>query len=154
MYLSTRMKAFLFLILIGILGGIVPLLTKVALTEFNSHQVLFIRFGMGAVLIIPLLLKYIKHVSIKKIVTILPAGLLFSGNVFFFVVGVQYTTGIVSQLLYLLAPVFVSIIGYFILKEKISWRRIFSMAICFGGSSLLIIRSIQGGNLIRSIGTF
>jgi drug/metabolite transporter (DMT)-like permease len=152
--MSTRIKAILVLIGAGVLGGIAPLFMKVALKEFNSYQILFVRFGVAVILIIPLLIQHLKKITFTQVKLIIPAGLLFSGNVFFFVVGVQYTTSIVSQLFYLLTPVIVSLVGYFLFREKISIRRIISMVICFAGSLLLILRSLQGNNLIRSIGTF
>lgn len=153
MQLSTRTKAILALIVTGILGGIAPLFMKVALKEFDSYQILFIRFGLATLLVLPLLAKHLKRITIKKSAYIIPSGLLFTGNVFFMVVGIRYTTSIVSQLFYLLTPVIVSLVGYFLFKERISTRRILSMVVCFGGSTLLIMRSVQGGALVNSIGT-
>lgn len=153
MKVSTRMKAIGALIVVGILGGIAPLLMKVALREFDSYQILFIRFGLATFLIFPLLLNSFKKIPFKKSLLIIPSGLLFTGNVFFMVVGIQFTTSIVSQLFYLLTPVIVSLVGYFLFKERISNRRILSMVICFAGSTFLILRSVQGGTLINSIGT-
>lgn len=153
MQLSTRTKAIGALVLTGILGGIAPLFMKVALVEFNSYQILFIRFGLATFLVLPLLFKYLKKITLKKSLLIIPSGLLFTGNVFFMVVGIQYTTSIVSQLFYLLTPVIVSFVGYALFKDRISAKRILSMVICFGGSTLLILRSVQGGALINSIGT-
>ncbi len=154
MHLSTRVKALLALVVVGFLGGVAPFFMKVALKEFNSYQILFLRFAMATLTIIPLLISQIKTFSLKKIKYVIPSGLLFTSNVFFFVVGVQYTTTIVSQLFYLLAPVIVSLLSYFLFREKVSVRRIISMVICFGGSSLLVLRSVEGGALIKSIGTF
>lgn len=158
MHLSTRMKAIFVLMLIGVLGGIAPLFMKIALKKLSSYQILFIRFGIATFLILPLLGKYFHTLTLKKDVFkklgyIFPSSLLFSGNVFFFVIGVQYTTSIVSQLFYLLTPVVVSLIGYLLFREKISVQRIISMIVCFGGSSLLIVRSVQAGELIHSIGS-
>ncbi|MFZ2025967.1 MAG: DMT family transporter [Microgenomates group bacterium] len=153
MKVSTRMKAIGALIIVGILGGIAPLLMKVALREFDSYQILFIRFGLATLLVFPLLLNSFKKIPFKKSLLIIPSGLLFTGNVFFMVVGIQFTTSIVSQLFYLLTPVIVSLVGYFLFKDRISNRRILSMVICFAGSTFLILRSVQGGTLINSIGT-
>jgi len=155
MHLSIRLKAVIALMIVGVIGGIAPLLMKVALKEFNPYQILFLRFGIVVLLISPILVKHLLETSFKKLVNmIMPAGLLYSVNVLFFALGVQYTTGIVSQLLYLLTPVLVSLIGYFLLKETISSKRIMSIIICFGGSSLLIFRSVQANYLVQSIGTF
>lgn len=153
MKVSTRTKAIGALVITGVLGGIAPLFMKVALKEFSSYQILFIRFGLATLLVIPLLFKHLKRFTFKKSLLIIPSGLLFTGNVFFMVVGIQYTTSIVSQLFYLLTPVIVTLVGYFLFKERISSRRILSMAICFGGSTVLILRSVQGGELVSSIGT-
>jgi drug/metabolite transporter (DMT)-like permease len=153
MNLSTRTKAIYALVLTGILGGIAPLLMKIALKEFSSIQIVFVRFGLASLLVIPLLRYHHKSISFKKLTQTLPAGLLFSGNIFFMIIGLQYTTSIVSQLFYLLTPVFVSLIGYILFREKISARRVLSMIVCFAGSTLLILRSIGSSNLIHSIGT-
>lgn len=153
MNLSIRTKAICALVLTGILGGIAPLLMKIALREFSTIQIVFVRFGLASLLVIPLLRYHYKSVSFKKLMQTLPAGFLFSGNIFFMIIGLQYTTSIVSQLFYLLTPVFVSLVGYLLFREKISARRILSMVVCFAGSTLLILRSIGNSNLIHSIGT-
>ena len=154
MHLSSRTSAIFALIMTGILGGVSSLFMKVALKEFNSYQILFIRFGIATLLIIPLFVKHLKVITTKTLRSLIPAGILFSINVLFFVVVIQYTTSVVSQLFYLLVPVFVSLFSYFLFKEKISLKRIVSMIICFGGSSLLILESIKGSSLVHSIGTF
>lgn len=153
MKLSIRTKAIGALIATGILGGIAPLFMKIALKELGASEIVFIRFFIASILIIPLLFHHLKKMTFRKLLMTVPAGLLFSGNIFFYIIGLQYTTSIVSQLLYLLSPVFVSIITYILFRERISLRRIVSMIICFSGSTLLIVRSIGGSHLINSIGT-
>jgi len=154
MNLSTRVKAIMVLIIDGILGGFAPLFMKIALKELNPYQVLFLRFTIAALLTTPLIIIHLKKITIKKIMFIIPAGLLFSANVFFMIIGIQYTTSIVSQLFYLLTPVFVSFICFVVFKERVSWRCVLSMLICFSGSMVLIFQSIVGNGLIHSIGTF
>ena len=119
MHLSSRTSAIFALIMTGILGGVSSLFMKVALKEFNSYQILFIRFGIATLLIIPLFVKHLKVITTKTLRSLIPAGILFSINVLFFVVVIQYTTSVVSQLFYLLIPVFVSLFSYFLFKEKI-----------------------------------
>lgn len=149
-----RAKAICALVLTGILGGFAPLFMKIALKEFNPYQVLFLRFSIAALLTTPLIIMHFKKITIKKVKFIIPAGLLFSANVLFMIVGIQYTTSIVSQLFYLLTPVFVSFIYLVVFKEHISLRRFLSMLVCLSGSIMLIFRSTQGSSLIHSIGTF
>ena len=60
MHFSARMKEAFALILIGSLAGLAPIFSKIALKEFSSYQILFIRFGIATFLIIPLFVKYLK----------------------------------------------------------------------------------------------
>ena len=153
MNLSIRVKAIIALLLTEIIGGIAPISMKIALKELNVYEIIFIRFGIACTLLIPLCIQYAKKAYIKKLIFALPAGILSSGNIFFFVIGLQYTTSIVSQLLYLLLPVIVSLLEYIFFHQRISARRILSIVICFAGSTLLILRSIESSYLIHSIGT-
>ena len=153
MRLSIRNKAIGALLLTGVLGGVSPLLMKIALKEFTTSEIVFIRFVIACLFITPLFIHYAKVEHFKKIAFTLPANILFCCNIFLFIIGLQYTTSIVSQLFYLLAPVIVSIVEYLLFRVKISVRRIVSMSICFGGSALLILRSLGGTQLIHSIGT-
>jgi drug/metabolite transporter (DMT)-like permease len=126
---------------------------KIAIREFGPFQILFIRFGIASILIIPILISVLKNITLQQLKHGIIAGLLFSGNVFFIMIGIQYTTSIVSQLFYLLTPLFVSLAQYFLFREKISFRRVVSMIICFGGSAFLVLSSLKGTALIQSIGT-
>jgi len=148
-----RIKAVLALLTIGILGGIAPFFMKIALTRLDSYQILFLRFAIAGIVAVPLFLHRFRGVPFAKVVLLLPAGLLFTGNVFFMVVGIRYTTSIVSQLFYLLTPVLVSLIGYILFGQRVSAKRIASMAICFIGSAVLVVRSIGGAALAQSVGT-
>lgn len=153
MIVSTRIRAALALMVTGILGGIAPLLMKYAFSEFVPMQIVFLRFLLAAILVFPLFIFHIKKI-VPQAKILIPAGFLFSGNVFFVIIGLMSTTSIISQLFYLLSPVIVSAIGYIFFREKVSLRRIISMSICFIAASLLLTRSLSADDLIQSIGTF
>lgn len=153
MIVSTRIRAAVALMITGVLGGIAPLLMKYAFSEFAPMQIVYLRFLLAVILTLPLLA--VHATKIKPNLSILfPAGLLFSGNVFFVIVGLMTTTSIISQLFYLLSPVIVSGVGYFIFHERVSTRRIMSMVICFISASLILMRSVNAHDLVQSIGTF
>jgi|GEM_PF-1976478 len=151
--MNLRLKAIIALGVTGILGGVAPLFMKIALREFGPFQILFIRFGIAFVLVLPLAVTIFRSIHFKQLKDGIIAGLLFSGNVFFIMIGIQFTTSIVSQLFYLLTPLFVSLAQYFLFREKISFRRVVSMVICFSGSAYLVLSSLKGTALIQSIGT-
>jgi len=154
MHFSTRMKAAIALGLAGTFGGIAPLFMKIAFKEFLPLEISFLRYFFGILFFIPYAILSWKQV-IKKddLPTIFLSSLLYMGNVFLFIFGIQYTTSTVSQLLYLLSPVFVSIISFFLFREILSVRRTISILFGIMGASLIIFRSVQG-SLLSSIGSF
>jgi drug/metabolite transporter (DMT)-like permease len=152
MNVSTRFRAAMALVMTGVLGGVAPLLMKFAFKEFAPMQIVFLRFLIAVLLMLPVVF-YTTRLTIRQIGIALPAGFFFSGNILFIIVGLMTTTGIVSQLFYLLTPVIVSLVGYMVFGEPVSKRRIMSMAVCFAGSSILVVRSIQAHELAKSIGT-
>ncbi len=153
MIVSTRIRAAVALMITGVLGGIAPLLMKYAFSEFAPMQIVYLRFLLAVILTLPLLAVHATKIK-PNLSILIPAGLLFSGNVFFVIVGLMTTTSIISQLFYLLSPVIVSGVGYFIFHERVSTRRIMSMAICFISASLILMRSVNAHELVQSIGTF
>lgn len=153
MIVSTRIRAAAALMITGVLGGIAPLLMKYAFSEFAPMQIVYLRFLLAVILTLPLLAVHAKKIK-PNLSILIPAGLLFSGNVFFVIVGLMTTTSIISQLFYLLSPVIVSGVGYFIFHERVSTRRIMSMAMCFISASLILMRSVNAHDLVQSIGTF
>lgn len=153
MIVSTRIRAAVALMITGVLGGIAPLLMKYAFSEFAPMQIVYLRFLLAVILTLPLLAVHATKIK-PNLSILIPAGLLFSGNVFFVIVGLMTTTSIISQLFYLLSPVIVSGVGYFIFHERVSTRRIMSMAICFISASFILMRSVNAHELVQSIGTF
>ena len=153
MHFSTRMKAAMALGLAGIFGGIAPLFMKIAFKEFLPLEITFLRYFFGILFFIPYMVLSWKQVVKKEdLPVILLSSLLYMGNIFLFIFGIQYTTSTVSQLFYLLSPVFVSIISFFLFREVLSSRRTVSIIFGIVGASLIIFRSVQG-TLLSSIGS-
>lgn len=142
------------LILAAIFGGLAPIFAKLALREFSPLSIVSIRFII-AFLILLLATKPEKLWPLKKdLARVFVLGLLFSGNIFAFIIGLQYTTAIMSQLMYLLVPLFALILSWIFLKEK--FKVIQGAGILLGmiGAGLIISRSFKGGEeIISSLGT-
>lgn len=140
--MNTRTHALIAIIIAGILGGIGPIYSKVALTEFTPFQIVFVRFFLAFIILLPIGV-ITKKVSFDKkdLPYLVFVSLLFAGNVLLFMVGLQYTTSIASQLLYLLTPAFVIVLSSFILKHRIEGKHVLSIAAGFTGGLLLVFRS-------------
>jgi len=149
----TPVKAIVALCLTGILGGFAPVFMKVAFKEFTPVQIVFTRFFFAFLILFPLAFFTQKFTFDKQdIPVVLFASLLFSCNIFFFVLGLQYTTSIASQLMYLLTPTFVIVLTYFIFKKSITSKHVVSIIAGLLGGIILI----SGNNLSHlssSLGT-
>lgn len=141
------------LICMGVIGGIAPIFMKVALKEFSPIQIVFSRFFFASFVLFPIAL-ITNNIRFKKqdIIRIVFASLLFSINIFCFVIGLQYTTSIASQLMYLLLPVFVILLTFVILKQPVTNKQLISIAIGFVGGFILMSRNTSDV-LINSLGT-
>jgi drug/metabolite transporter (DMT)-like permease len=150
--MSTRTRALIAIIIAGLLGGVSPIFSKIALTEFTPFQIVFIRFLLAFFILFPIALFTGKLSFDKKdFPYLLCISLLFAGNVLFFVVGLQYTTSIISQLFYLLTPALVIIFSFIFLRHNIEKRHLLSIGVGFAGGLLLIVRS-GSTLLVQSLG--
>lgn len=140
--MDNRTRALIAIIVCGVLGGIGPIYSKVALTEFTPFQIVFVRFFLAFLILLPIGI-ITKKLSFDKedLPYLTFISLLFAGNVLLFMVGLQYTTSIASQLLYLLTPTFVIVLSSFILKHKIEGKHVLSIVAGFAGGLLLVFRS-------------
>ncbi|MFA5136615.1 MAG: DMT family transporter [Patescibacteria group bacterium] len=151
--LSTRTKALLALICTGILGGLAPIFMKVALREITPIEIAFTRFFFTFILLIPFaLIKKVLTFEKQDFTHILGASLLFSGNILLFVLGLQFTTSIVSQLLFLLLPSLVILWSFLFLKQKVQVKHIISIFLGLVGGLILVVR-IGNNDLFHSLGT-
>ncbi len=77
----------------------------------------------------------------KNLLFVLPLALGLCLNVTMFSFGIQHTTLIASQLIYVATPVITSLLAYLLLKEKITSKKILGMSLALIGVLILIIFS-------------
>lgn len=150
--MNTRTHALIAIIAAGILGGIGPIFTKVVLTEFTPFQIVFVRFFLAFLILLPIATINGKlNYNRGDLFHLIFISIFFAGNILLFVVGLQYTTSIAAQLSYLLTPAFVIVFSFLFLQHKIERRHLISIATGFTGGLILVFRS---GNteLVQSLG--
>src|SRR3989344_6138599 len=100
-----------------------------------------LRFVVATIIFLPFYLRTKKPLSKHDIITISKYSIFFALNVAIFSIAIQYTTAIMSQILYTLVPVIVMILSYFILKEKLTIQKIVGLAIAMTGIAFLLYQS-------------
>jgi drug/metabolite transporter (DMT)-like permease len=122
-------------IIIG--GGLAPS-TKIALQSMPVFTYNFIRFAAATLTLFPFFLKNAPKTS-KHFYKVLAFSLFLTANVMLAPFGLALTTAIIAQTIYILVPIIVAIISYFLAVEVFTMRKISGLIIGFLGAVIIII---------------
>lgn len=136
-------------LLISVIGGASAPLVKYAVSQFPPITLVFLRATLCALIILPFVLKEKPKFTDKRLYF---AGILFAANWILFAFGIQRSSIIMSQALYIPAPIIVAILGFIFLKEKLSKNHVIGLFLSLVGISLLLFESV-GAQDIVSFGT-
>lgn len=142
----------LLIFLASFVGGTNTPLVKFNVQIFPPVFVAFIRFFLAFFLILPFAIRG-NILSLKKINSDLVfVNILFAVNILLFVFAIGGTSVIVAQIAYLLTPVFVLIIAYLYLREKVSFSKIVGLAFSMLGMLILFLGSVKTAD-VHTFGT-
>ena len=148
----TFFYGFILIFISAVSFGAVPIFTEFVYREgLNTQSVLFLRFSIAAVIMWILVFSLKKKLPEKRdLITLFLLGFLgYAGQSFsYFKALVFIPPSLVSILLYLY-PVIVTLISIFILKERITLRKITALILAVGGTILVI--GFKKGSDIRGI---
>jgi len=143
---------FLLIFLSAVSFGAIPVFTEFVYREgVNTQSLLFLRFAIASVLIWGIVLSGGKKLPRGKDILILfLLGFLgYSGQSFSYFKALKFIPPALVAILLYLYPVFVTLLSTFILKEKITRRKITALFLAVAGTILVI--GIQKGTDIRGI---
>jgi len=124
----------------GILGGLAAIASKIALRELPPLTILFFRITVMLLVLAPFKWRSFRR-FFKQWKAMVIVGLLWTGNVALFIIGIQYTTAIASQVLYTTVPILVLLESRFLTNEKLSKAQLIGIPLGFLGAILIILRS-------------
>jgi len=151
---SAKIKSTLAIIAIGFIGGsISPYTIKILRNDFGPFTIVFWRFFLATLFFLTVF--NWKSFRLKKIKQLSFLGIFYFANIVLFSWGIKYTTGIASQLLYVLTPVLVMLGAFLLLKETITKIQIAGTIITFIGVLFFLLKStVSDPSLVNSLGTF
>lgn len=97
------------------------------------------------------LLAYVKKPKFTRSKPQILGAIAYATTVLLYVTANKLTTSANAILLQYTAPIFVAILGFWILKEKVHWYDITSIIVVFLGMILFFINSVDGGNVLGNI---
>ncbi len=139
-------------IVAAIIGGSNAALIKFTGQEFSPIIITLFRFALAFLIILPIAI--IRKIGLprqnKKLFFL--ANLVFTSNVILFAIGIQKTSIIMSQIIYLTTPILVAIIGFVFLKERVSKKQLIGLATSLVGIAILFDGSLTTRDIL-SFGT-
>src|SRR3990167_2824778 len=131
--------ALLAVFLAAILGSAVVPLIKIGLQTIPPFAFTLLRFVIALVFILPIFLR--EKPKIKNILEVVPVTLLSTINIILFILAVRFIPANIGTLIYVMVPIIVSILSYFVLNEKITRIKILGVLLGFLGSLILFFSS-------------
>ncbi len=142
---SHRFKGIILAIIASTLWSIGGILVK--LLDWNPVAISGSRSFIASLVI----LAYIRKPKITKSKPQIIGAIAYSATVLFYVIANKLTTAANAILLQYTAPIFVAILSFFILREKIHWYDIASIVAVVLGMALFFIDGVDSGNILGNI---
>jgi len=136
---TERLKAVIFLVMTAVLWSMGGMLIKLA--SCNSLAVAGARSAIAALMI----MAYMRKPKIKWTPAFVGGTIAYAATVILFVTATKLTTAANAILLQYTAPVFVAVLGIWILKEKTSIKDWITVLIVLSGMVLFFIDDISKG---------
>lgn len=141
----------IFLIVLFI-GGASSALVKYAGSQIDPILLVALRSALAAVIVLPFLKRAELQALLKKPLIPTIAGILFAANWITFAFGIQRTSIVVGQLIYVPTSLIVAFFGFFLLKERLTKKQIIGLVFSITGIIFLIFQSYREQNIL-SFGT-
>jgi len=142
---SSRFKGIMSAVIASVLWSIGGLLVK--LLDWNPVAI----SGARSIIAALVLLAYIKKPKITKSKPQILGAIAYSTTVLFYVIANKLTTAANAILLQYTAPIFVALLSFWILKEKVHWYDIISIGVVIFGMGLFFIEDVSSGNILGNI---
>ncbi|MGL4227669.1 MAG: DMT family transporter [Tannerellaceae bacterium] len=116
---------------------------KYLLPEWSSSYTMFFlrcAFAVVAFWIVSLFIKKEETTPRDRLHMILIGAIVLSGYIFFYLIGVEYSSPIDSSLIFTTMPVLVLILSFFVFKEHISGNKLVGIFMGIGGAVWIVMK--------------
>lgn len=142
---NNQLLATLALILAGVIGGLVPIVSKIVLRELPPLTILFLSITIMLGVLLPIVRKDASFLwSQRK--SLLLFGFLWLTNISLFIIGVNHTTAIAASILYAGVPLLVFVQHYFVTKEPVAVSQGVGVLVGFLGVLFFVLGSLRGSS--------
>lgn len=153
--MSIRTKAFFSLLLISILWGSAGVVAKILIRELHPYVILFYRFAIAAIVLLPWFIKAKKPARIWRV--LIPFSLLSAANAILFYEGISRTTVSSSAIIGACTPLVTAVLSHFMIKEYTSKEKFVGIVIGLIGAIYITILPLWnagkaiGGDIVGNV---
>lgn len=142
---NERLKSIIFLIIASVLWSTGGILIK--LVDWNPIAIA----GTRSFIAFLTVLTYLKKPKFTMSKAQIGGAIAYAATVILFVAANKLTTSANAILLQFTAPVFVALLGIWILKEKIHWYDWVTILAVFGGMILFFVDNVGAGSMLGNV---
>jgi len=135
--MSDKAKALIAVLIVAVLGGANSPYVKLAVSSIPPFSYTFIRFFFSFLIILPIFLSTKPKLE-KDNLRLIWFSLFSTFNIILFAFGIKMTTAATGQVIQSFSPVVVVIISFYLLKEKLTFKKVLGIIIGFIGANLVI----------------
>jgi len=143
--MEKKSRAVLFLIIAAVLWSSGGLLIK--LVEWNPVAIAGTRSAIAALVI----LAFRRRMRLNWSLAQLGGAVCYAATVILFVMATKWTTAANAILLQYTAPIYVALLSYWFLRERITQRDLMAIVAAFGGMILFFLDDLSGGGIAGNI---
>jgi drug/metabolite transporter (DMT)-like permease len=147
-----KYKGYILLAITIVIFSTLEVVTSTLKGIINPLQLTFIRFFIGGITLLPLVITKKEKLTGKDLLFFLGLGLL---NIFISMGALQISISLgkasTAAILISSNPIFVMLFSSIILKEKASWDKLVCIILGIGGISLIIFKGNSGGDTLASL---
>lgn len=135
--MTARKKALAALLLVSVLWGTAGVTAKILIRELDPFVVLFYRFGLASLILLPWFIKAHKPPHMWH--TLIPFSLLSIGNAIFFYLGIVHTTAVTASVINTSTPLLTAFFSHTLINERTSKEKITGIIIGLFGTLIIVL---------------
>ncbi len=141
-------STFVIFLLTALIGGTTAGLVKFSVAQFTPVGTVFLRALFASIILLPFVFNNKFDFKKANVHLLLLSGIFLAANALFFAFGIQYTSVVVSQLIYVPTAIIVAILGSLFINEKINKYQSIGLIFTVLGMSILVWGSFIAKDLV------
>lgn len=137
------MPPILIFLLTALIGGSTTALVKFTVSEFSPFVLNALRFSLSTIILLPFVLRTSLSFAKENRSFLIATNIFFAGSVLFSNVGIQYTSVVMTQVIYAPSSLVVALIGFLLLGEKLSRNQMAGLVLTILGFLIVTLGFIK-----------